>query len=445
MPAHYFDSLIIGEIISIMEPLKIGLIGLGTVASGVAAVLIKNQNEIARRITHTPIIEKVFVRTLDRDNPHNLNLTTEITEITENHDIDVVIELIGGIEPALTYIKSALCNKKSVITANKELIAIYGNELLELAKKNGVFLRFEAAVAGGIPILKVLREGLAANKIDSVMGIINGTSNYILTEMSEKGADFDVCLQEAQALGYAEADPTFDIKGIDAAHKLTILASTAFGTPLQFEALHIEGIDTLTKDDITISHAEGYAIKHLGIARNSEQGLELRVHPTLIPLTHAFAHVNGVLNGVFIKGNAVGEQFLSGRGAGSEATASAVIADLIEVIHNRDIHHSTPALGFAVNQLEKLPIVDPSKFESRFFISFIFKKDAATDKLLNALKINAANAINGAFYIKLYDENQRIIIITEKTPQENVENLINNAMLNEDVEDSKFIRVESFS
>ena len=427
-----------------MEPLKVGLIGLGTVASGVAAVLTKNAQEIARRISQTPVIEKVFVRTLERDNPHQLNLTTNIDEIISNHDIDIVIELIGGIEPALTYIKTALNNKKSVITANKELIATHGNELLQLAEANGVFLRFEASVAGGIPILKVLREGLAANNIDSVMGIINGTSNYILTEMSEKGVAFDVCLKEAQALGYAEADPTFDIKGIDAAHKLTILASTAFGTPLNFNAIYAEGIDTLTAADITISHAEGYAIKHLGIARKSTQGIELRVHPTLVPLSHPFANVNGVLNGVFIQGNAVGEQFMSGRGAGSEATASAVVADLIEIIHNQQIKMSAPSLGFKNSALKSLPIIDQKQFSSNFYINVQYIEDADSNALIEQLNVIAADVLKSPFEIKLYKENQSIIILTEKTVEESVEKLINNAMLNESVEAAKFIRIEAF-
>lgn len=427
-----------------MEPLKVGLIGLGTVASGVAAVLTKNAQEIARRISQTPVIEKVFVRTLERDNPHQLNLTTNIDEIISNHDIDIVIELIGGIEPALTYIKTALNNKKSVITANKELIATHGNELLQLAEDNGVFLRFEASVAGGIPILKVLREGLAANNIDSVMGIINGTSNYILTEMSEKGVAFDVCLKEAQALGYAEADPTFDIKGIDAAHKLTILASTAFGTPLNFNAIYAEGIDTLTAADITISHAEGYAIKHLGIARKSTQGIELRVHPTLVPLSHPFANVNGVLNGVFIQGNAVGEQFMSGRGAGSEATASAVVADLIEIIHNQQIKMSAPSLGFKNSALKSLPIIDQKQFSSNFYINVQYIEDADSNALIEQLNVIATDTLKSPFEIKLYKENQSIIILTEKTVEESVEKLINNAMLNESVEAAKFIRIEAF-
>lgn len=428
-----------------MEPLKIGLIGLGTVASGVAAVLTKNNDEIARRITRTPIIEKVFVRSLDRENPHQLNLTTDITEIIENHDINVVVELIGGIEPARTYIETALKNKKSVITANKELIATHGNALLQLAKENGVFLRFEASVAGGIPILKSLREGLAANKIDSVMGIINGTCNYILTEMSDKGVDFDQCLREAQALGYAEADPTFDIKGIDAAHKLTILASTAFGLPLDFDALHVEGIDTITQDDIIIARQEGFAIKHLGIGLKTAQGVELRVHPTLVPLTHPFAHVNGVLNGIFIKGNAVGEQFMSGRGAGSEATASAVIADLIEIIHNQSAINSAPALGFELDQLESLPIIETSQFKSQYFITCRYTHESDADKIVNALNKTANIDLNVDFSIKVYQQNQSIILITEKTLQESVEKVINNAMLNEGVENAKFIRIESFS
>ena len=424
-----------------MEPLKVGLIGLGTVASGVAAVLSKNQVEISRRITKTPIIEKVFVRTLDRDNPHQLNLTDDIDEIIHNQEIDIVIELIGGIEPALTYIKTALLNGKSVITANKELIATHGNELLRIAEENNVFLRFEASVAGGIPIL---REGLSANSIDSVMGIINGTSNYILTEMTDKGSDFSGCLKEAQALGFAEADPTFDIKGIDAGHKLTILASTAFGIPLNFDALVTEGIDTITKNDIDISAKEGYTIKHLGIARRSEQGVELRVHPTLVPSKHAFANVNGVLNGIFVQGNAVGEQFLSGRGAGSEATASAVIADLIEIIHNQNIQNSAPALGYKVNNLSPLPLIPKHAFKSNYYISFEYDEKADTATLLAQLQSLAENDLNAAFKIKLYNENQSIIIICEKTFEESVENLLNNAMLIEGVKDAKLIRIEDF-
>lgn len=427
-----------------MEPLKVGVIGLGTVASGVASVLSKNQADITRRITRTPIIEKVFVRTLERENPYQLNLTTDIDEIINNHDIDIVIELIGGIEPALTYIKTALTNGKSVITANKELIALHGNELLRLAEENKVFLRFEASVAGGIPILKTLREGLAANQIDSVMGIINGTSNYILTEMTDKGADFSECLKEAQALGYAEADPTFDIKGIDAAHKLTILASTAFGMPLQFDTMHIEGIDTITKEDIAISRQEGFAIKHLGIARRNEQGVELRVQPTLIPLTHAFANVNGVLNGVFIQGNAVGEQFLSGRGAGSEATASAVIADLIEIIHNQQTQYSAPALGYKVNNLSPLSILPKSAFNAGYYIHFKYDDNADSQALLAQLKSLATDQLHTSFEIKLYNENQRVIVVCEKTIEESVENLLNSAMLIEGIEETKLIRIERF-
>lgn len=427
-----------------MEPLKLGLIGLGTVATGVASVLHKNQQTIARRIRQTPIIERVYVRSLERENPHNLNLTTHIDEIINHSDIDIVIELIGGIEPALSYIKTALTNGKSVITANKELIAKHGAELLTLAEENGVFLRFEAAVAGGIPILKNLREGLAANEIDTVIGIINGTTNYILTEMSSKGSDFAVCLKDAQAHGYAEADPTFDIEGIDAAHKLTILASMAFGIPLQFDAVYTEGITQISADDIAIAHSEGFAIKHLGIAKKSEQGVELRVHPTLVPLTHSFAQVQGVLNGIFIQGNAVGEQFMSGRGAGSEATASAVVADLIEIAHNQTIKHSAPALGFDSHQLIEAPIIKASQFESRYYINC--QCDTKTDlkTLSERLAEMASETLRSAFKIKIYDKNHTIIILTAKTIEENVEKLLNNAMLNEGIVNTKSIRIEMF-
>ncbi len=426
-----------------MEPLKLGLIGLGTVASGVAAVLHKNQQTIARRIRQTPIIERVYVRSLERENPYKLNLTTDIDEIISNSEIDIVIELIGGIEPALSYIKTALRNGKSVITANKELIAKHGAELLTIAAENGVFLRFEAAVAGGIPILKSLREGLAANEIDTVMGIINGTTNYILTEMSSKGSDFAICLKEAQAHGYAEADPTFDIEGIDAAHKLTILASTAFGIPLQFDAIYTEGITQISANDIAIAQREGFAIKHLGIAKKGEQGVELRVHPTLIPLTHPFAQVQGVLNGIFIQGNAVGEQFMSGRGAGSEATASAVIADLIEIAHNQLPDYSAPALGFNPNQLIKVPLITKNQFKSHYYIACEYDTDTPS-VLVKALKERAAEILKIDFNIKIYDENHTIIILTKKTIEENVEKLMNNVILKEGIVRAKSIRIEMF-
>ncbi len=427
-----------------MEPLKLGLIGLGTVASGVATVLHNNQQTIARRIRQTPIIERVYVRSLERENPYNLNLTTDIDEIINHSDIDIVIELIGGIEPALSYIKTALRNGKSVITANKELIAKHGTELLTLAEENGVFLRFEAAVAGGIPVLKSLREGLAANEIDTVMGIINGTTNYILTEMSSKGSDFALCLKEAQAHGYAEADPTFDIEGIDAAHKLTILASTAFGIPLQFDAVYTEGITQISAEDIAIAQAEGFAIKHLGIAKKGQQGVELRVHPTFVPLNHPFAQVQGVLNGIFIQGNAVGEQFMSGRGAGSEATASAVIADLIEIAHNQVLQHSAPALGFQTQQLTEMPIIASHQFESRYYIHCQCDTKVDLKMLSEQLAESASEILRNAFKIKIYDKNHTIIILTAKTIEENVEKLLNSAMLNEGIVKAKSIRIEMF-
>ncbi len=423
-----------------MKPLKVGIIGLGTVASGVVSVLSKNRDEIKRRLGTTIEIEMVYVRSLERENPFNLNLTTNIDDILHNDEIEMVIELIGGIHPAFEYIKSALINKKGVITANKELIALHGNELMQIAAENDTPLRFEAAVAGGIPILKTLREGLAANRISSVAGIINGTSNYILTEMTEKGSSFDECLKEAQALGYAEQDPTFDIKGIDAAHKLTILASIAFGIPLSFEQLTIEGIDQLSAEDIALAKEYGYTIKHLGIAKREEDGLELRVHPTMIPHNHILADVNGVMNGVFVHCNAVGDIFNYGAGAGGEATASAVIADLMDLYHAKGSANLSPALGFQFEAIKTEKIVGKDQFHAQYFIRIADENRLSIEEMQSIAK-NANIQIEELSRSKATSE---LILITQKTVEKEIENLLNDGMLKASIKNVSYIRIETF-
>lgn len=424
-----------------MKPLKVGIIGLGTVASGVVSVLSNNRREIERRLGTTIEIEAVYVRSLERENPHNLNLTTDIDDILQNDNIEMVIELIGGIEPAFDYIKRALIQKKAVVTANKELIALHGNELMQIAADHNTPLRFEAAVAGGIPILKTLREGLAANEITSVAGIINGTSNYILTEMTEKGSSFESCLKEAQALGYAEQDPTFDIKGIDAAHKLTILASIAFGIPLSFNLLSIEGIDIVTAEDIALADEFGYTIKHLGIAKKEEDGLELRVHPTMIPKTHILSDVNGVMNGVFIHCNAVGDIFNYGAGAGGEATASAVIADLMDLYHAKGSTNLSPALGFQFNAIEPQTIVEKNHFHAQYFIRIKDQQTLTEEEIHSLLTKHNITADK----ISRSHTTSELIIITKKSVEKEIENLLNDGMLNASIKNVSYIRIETFT
>ncbi|MFT7300782.1 MAG: homoserine dehydrogenase, partial [Porticoccus sp.] len=315
-----------------LNSVKIGICGLGTVGSGVVNVLNRNAGEISARAGCQIVITQVGAR---RDNPacefDDISVSRDIFEVADNPDIDILVELIGGTTVAKDLVFRAIENGKHVVTANKALIAEFGNEIFKAAKEKGVTVAFEAAVAGGIPIIKAIREGLSANRIEWLAGIINGTGNFILTEMRDKGRDFADVLKEAQALGYAEADPTFDVEGIDAAHKLVILASLAFGIPLQFEKVFTEGISKVDSQDVAYAQQLGYCIKHLGIARRSTYsdngGIELRVHPTLIPAKQLIANVDGVMNAVLVKGDAVGPTLYYGAGAGAEPTASSVIAD----------------------------------------------------------------------------------------------------------------------
>lgn len=366
-----------------MKPVNVGLLGVGTVGGGTAAVLKRNADEISRRAGRDIKIIQAGVRKLPLDNPpavfDGVALTDNLFDVVNNPDIDIVVELIGGYEPARELVLAAIANGKHVVTANKALVAIHGNEIFSAAQEKGVMVTFEAAVAGGIPIIKALREGLSGNCINWLAGIINGTGNFILTEMRDKGRDFSGVLKEAQALGYAEADPTFDVEGIDAAHKLTILASLAFGIPLQFEKAYTEGISNITRDDVNYAEELGYRIKHLGITRKTELGIELRVHPTLIPEKRLIANVDGVMNAVLVNADAVGPTLYYGAGAGAEPTASAVVADIIDVarVLTADPKSRVPYLAFQPDAIsDDSNILDISEVEAAYYLRMQAKDES---------------------------------------------------------------------
>ena len=356
-----------------MNPVRVGLLGLGTVGGGTFNVLRRNAEEIARRAGRGIEITRAAARAYDPERLpgiETLAVGDDAFALVDDPDIDIVVELIGGYEPARELVLKAIANGKHVVTANKALIALHGNEIFAAARKHGVMVAFEAAVAGGIPIIKAVREGLAANRIEWIAGIINGTGNFILTEMRDKGRDFADVLAEAQRLGYAEADPTFDVEGIDAAHKLTILASIAFGIPLQFDKVYTEGISEVTREDVSYAEQLGYRIKHLGVARRTDAGVELRVHPTLIPHRRLIANVDGVMNAVLVKGDAVGPTLYYGAGAGAEPTASAVVADLVDVARTltADPENRVPHLAFQPDALSDLGILPVEDIETAYYL-----------------------------------------------------------------------------
>ena len=357
---------------SAYPPVKVGLLGLGTVGGGVTRVLARNAGEISRRAGREIVITHAAAKNLNTTtaNTAGMKLTGEALEVVDDPEVSIIVELMGGYEPARALALRALANGKHVVTANKALIARHGNEIFAAARAAGMMVGFEAAVAGGIPIIKAIREGLAGNHIEWVAGIINGTANYILTGMRDQGCDFPEVLAEAQALGYAEADPTFDIEGIDAAHKLTILASIAFGIPLQFDRVYIEGISRITRDDVAYAEQLGYRIKHLGIARRDASGAQLRVHPTLIPQRHLLASVHGVMNAVLIQGDAVGQSLFYGAGAGAEPTASAVVADIVDVVRTltADPENRVPHLAFQADALSDLPVLPMESVETACYL-----------------------------------------------------------------------------
>ena len=355
------------------KQVKIGLLGLGTVGCGVLKVLTRNATEIERRAGCRLEVAMATARDLNKQREVDLSsisLVADAEQIVQDPEIDIVVELIGGNKPAYSLIMKAIEHSKHIVTANKALIANYGNEIFNAARKQGVMVSYEAAVAGGVPIIKAIRESLAANRVHNIVGIINGTSNYILTEVGDKQRSFNEALAEAQRLGYAEMDPSYDVDGIDTAHKLMIMAATAFGIPLQFNAIHIEGIRDIEVQDVAYAGELGYKIKHLGIAKRNEDGIELRVHPTLIPLHSILANVSGVMNAVLINSDAAGETSYYGAGAGGEATASAVIADLIDVSRalDADPSHRVPHLAFQPDELSDLPIVAIGQTETARYL-----------------------------------------------------------------------------
>ena len=405
-----------------MKPVKIGVLGLGTVGGGTVNVLKRNANEIARRAGRKIIVTRASTRDLTRQricDTSDIELNTDPYQIVNDPEIDIVLELIGGDTLAKELVLKAIDNGKHVVTANKALIALHGNDIFNKASTKGVMVAFEAAVAGGIPIIKTLREGLSGNQIEWLAGIINGTGNFILTEMRDKGRDFADVLAEAQALGYAEADPSFDVEGIDAGHKLTILASIAFGIPLQFDKVFTEGITRITRTDVAYAEQLGYRIKHLGIARKVEQGIELRVHPTLIPERRLIANVDGVMNAVVVKGDAVGPTLYYGAGAGAEPTASAVVADTVDIarVLTSDPENRVPHLAFQADSLADIPILPVQQIETAYYLRL-----NAQDKpgvLAEVTRILADHLISiEAIIQKEPEENETslpVILLTQKT------------------------------
>ena len=356
-----------------MKPIRVGLLGLGTVGSGTIEVLRRNREEISRRAGRDIVVAAASARDLAKERAVSLagiELVASAGAIVSRPDIDIVVELIGGETTARELVLAAIGHGKHVVTANKALLARHGTEIFARAHAKGVMVAFEGSVAGGIPIIKAIREGLSANRIEWIAGIINGTCNYILSEMRDKALPFDVVLAEAQRLGYAESDPAFDVEGIDAAHKLTILAAIAFGIPMQFDKVHTEGITKLTAVDLRYAEGLGYRIKLLGITRRTAKGIELRVHPTLIPARRLIANVEGVMNAVLVKGDAVGPTLYYGRGAGAEATASAVVADLVDVTRmaTADPEQRVPHLAFQPDRLSSDPILAMEDVETGYYL-----------------------------------------------------------------------------
>ncbi|MGI9305275.1 MAG: homoserine dehydrogenase [Gammaproteobacteria bacterium] len=356
-----------------MKPIKVGLLGLGTVGCGVVNVLARNADEIARRAGRDIEVMQAAARDVGRVRDCDtsaMQITGDPSAVVDNPRVEIVLELIGGAGLARDLVLKAIDNGKHVVTANKMLIALHGNEVFARAREKGVMVAFEAAVAGGIPIIKAIREGLAGNTIRWLVGIINGTGNFILTAMRDDARDFAEVLAEAQRLGYAEADPTFDVEGVDAAHKLTILASIAFGIPLQFEKVYTEGIGSITRDDVAYADELGYRIKHLGIAQRSRDGIELRVHPTFIPERRLIANVDGVMNAILVDGDAVGQTLYYGAGAGADPTASAVVADLVDVVRalTSDPENRVPHLAFQPDALSDLSILPMEAVETAYYL-----------------------------------------------------------------------------
>lgn len=412
-----------------MKPIQVGLLGIGTVGSGVFKVLQRNQSEIMRRAGRGIEIHTVAVRSnVERAKAlvgNSARVVADANQVVTDPDIDIVVELIGGYGIAKELVLKAIAQGKHVVTANKALLATHGNEIFAAASAKGVMVAFEAAVAGGIPVIKALREGLTANRIEWIAGIINGTTNFILSEMRSKGLSFAHVLKQAQELGYAEADPTFDIEGVDAAHKLTIMSAIAFGIPVQFDKAYVEGITQLTPEDIRYAEELGYRIKLLGITRRTPQGVELRVHPTLVPAKHLIANVEGVMNSVLAKGDAVGQTLYYGPGAGSEPTASAVIADLVDVtrLHTADPEHRVPHLAFQPEALSDLPILPMTAVATNYYLRLRVANQPGVMADITRIMADAGISIDALLQKEPAEgENQADIIILTHTTTEGVMN-----------------------
>lgn len=423
-----------------MKPVKVGICGLGTVGGGTFNVLTKNAEPIARRAGCEILVEQVATR---HPNPacdtSNTNVTDDIFAVARNPEVDVIVELIGGYDVARELVLEAIANGKHIVTANKALIAVHGEEIFAAAEKAGVTVGYEAGVAGGIPAIKAVREGLAANNIQRVAGIINGTGNFILTEMRDKGRDFADVLKEAQELGYAEADPTFDVEGIDAAHKLTILSSIAYGIPLQFDNCFTEGISKITREDVEYAEELGYRIKHLGISASTEKGIDLRVHPTLIPETNMVAKVDGVINAVAVKGDAVNDTLFCGPGAGAGPTASAVVADIIDIARGIKV----PALSY--NNLDDVKVLPIEEVETCYYLRMQAQDKAGV--LANVASILSNKGINIEAIIQKEpaegEELVPVIMLTQKVQEKVMNQAISEIEASGDVNGSVTkIRVE---
>jgi homoserine dehydrogenase len=414
-----------------MKPIKVGLLGIGTVGAGTFTVLKRNQEEIRRRAGRE--IEIAMVADLDTERAKaivgsSVVVVKDAHQIVDNPDIDIVVELIGGYGIARELVMKAIANGKHVVTANKALLATHGTEIFRAAQERGVMVAFEAAVAGGIPIIKALREGLTANRIQWIAGIINGTTNFILSEMRDKGLDFDVVLKEAQRLGYAEADPTFDIEGVDAAHKATIMSAIAFGIPVQFDKAHVEGITNLQASDIRYAEKLGYRIKLLGITKRVANGIELRVHPTLIPTNRLIANVEGAMNAVLVQGDAVGATLYYGKGAGAEPTASAVIADLVDItrLATADPEHRVPYLAFQPNEMSDTPILPMSEITTSYYLRICVADKLGVMADITRILADGAISIDAMLQKEPADgETQTdIIILTHQTQEKHVDRAI---------------------
>jgi homoserine dehydrogenase len=410
-----------------MRPINVGLLGIGTVGGGTWTVLARNREEIQRRAGREIRIAMVADKDLAKAQRlvgGQAKCVADGSEVATSPDIDIVIELIGGYTIAKELTLKAIANGKHVVTANKAMLAVHGNEIFAAAQKKGVMVGFEAAVAGGVPIIKAVREGLAANRIEWIAGIINGTSNFILSEMREKGLAFDDVLREAQRLGYAEADPTFDIEGVDAAHKLTILSAIAFGVPMQFDRCYREGITKLTQADIRYAESLGYRIKLLGITKLAPAGIELRVHPTLIPARRLIANVEGVMNAILVKGDAVGPTMYYGAGAGAEPTASAVVADLVDItrLHTADPEHRVPHLAFQPDRLAATAILPMEEVTTSYYLRMRVLDRPGV--LADITRILADRSISIDAMIQREpeegEEQVDIIMLTHRTQEKNV-------------------------